>query len=49
MVNTAEFWGLFALPADATTLKVETATFRELEVPVHRARRAGPVRRGRPR
>ncbi|MEV0597303.1 hypothetical protein [Nonomuraea cavernae] len=32
--QTREFWGLFALPADATTLKVKIATFRELGVPV---------------
>ncbi|MFD1500065.1 OmpA family protein [Streptosporangium lutulentum] len=29
-----EFWNLFALPADASTMKVKIASFRDLQVPV---------------
>ncbi|MFD1932606.1 MULTISPECIES: hypothetical protein [Nonomuraea] len=29
-----EFWGLFALPDAARTLKVKIADFRDLQVPV---------------
>ncbi|MFC5829327.1 OmpA family protein [Nonomuraea insulae] len=32
--QTRTFWGLFALPDNATTLKVSIASFRDLEVPV---------------
>ncbi|MFE3450493.1 OmpA family protein [Nonomuraea sp. NPDC059194] len=32
--QTREFWGLFALPDDAQSLKVKIATFRDLQVPV---------------
>lgn len=32
--QTREFWGLFALPDDAQSLKVKVATFRDLQVPI---------------